>query len=220
MLSGIGPSSQLTAYSIPQVSNLPVGEGLHNHLSATMWFKPKHPERGLAIGSSLFNEKAPDLKSGNPIDWIITESIDDLSQASNVPDSTANDHVIAQPRGHVELFVSYAPIAAPAFSTTVWRARTHISTPILGLLPTSRGSISLSSLDPTADPIIDPNHLSTEPDGEAMRTGVRAVLRTTLDTSAGKPIIEGETPPQGLFIYFSPAVWVIVEIGMPRTWSD
>lgn len=196
MLSGIGPINQLASHSIPNISDLPVGEGLHDHLSATMYFKLKHPERGLAIGSSLFSKMAPDFESGNPIDWIVTESIKDPSRAAECQGLAANDPLITQPRGHVEFFVSYAPIAAPAFFDHSL-AGTHISTPILGLLPTSRGSIRLASPDPTADPIIDPNYLDTEIDREAMRTGVRSVLRTMLDTTAGRSVIEDETPPPG-----------------------
>lgn len=195
MLSGIGPSDQLSSHDIPAIADLPVGEGLHDHLSATMYFKLKHPDRGHAIGSARFGEMAPDFKSGNPIDWIITESINP-AQAAKVQGMKADDPDIAKHRGHVEFFVSYAPIAAPAFFDHSL-AGTHVSTPILGLLPTSRGSIRLANNDPKADPIIDPNYLGTEIDREAIRTGVRTVLRTMLDTAAGRSIIEEETPPPG-----------------------
>lgn len=196
MLSGVGPHDQLASHGIPTVADLPVGKGLHDHLSATMYFKLRHPERGLAIGSSRFGEMAPDFKNGNPIDWIVTETIKDPSRAAKGLEIAANDSLLARPRGHVEFFISYAPIAAPAFFDYSL-VGTHISTPILGLLPTSRGNISLASTDPTADPIIDPNYLDSEIDREAMRTGVRSVLHTMLDTAAGKAIIEEETPPPG-----------------------
>ena len=196
MLSGVGPLDQLASHGIPTVADLPVGEGLHDHLSATMYFKLKHPERGLAIGSSRFGEMAPDFKSGNPIDWIVTESIKDPSRAAKAQNIAVDDPLQAHPRGNVEFFVSYAPIAAPAFFDYSL-AGTHISTPILGLLPTSRGSVRLLSGDPTENPIIDPNYLDSEMDREAMRTGIRSVLHTMLDTAAGKSIIEEETPTPG-----------------------
>lgn len=196
MLSGIGPLDQLASHSIPIIADLPVGRGLHDHLSATIYFKLQHPERGLAIGSSRFSETAPDFKKGNAMDWIVTESIKDPSRVAKVQNFAADDPVIAQPRGHVELILSYAPVAAPAFFDYSL-AGTHISTPILGLLPTSRGSISLANTDPSADPIIDPNYLDTELDREALRTGVRSVFRIMLDTAAGRSIVEEETPPPG-----------------------
>ena len=196
MLSGVGPQDQLAFHGIPTVANLPVGDGLHDHLSATLYFKLKRPELGLAIGSSRFSEVAPDFQKGNPIDWIVTESIKAPSRAAKAQKIPADDPLLAHPRGHVEFFVSYAPIAAPAFFDYSL-AGTHISTPILGLLPTSRGSIRLVNTDPTEDPIIDPNYLDGEMDREAMRTGIRSVLHTMLDTAAGRSVIQEETPPPG-----------------------
>ncbi|KAI4112767.1 MAG: hypothetical protein LQ338_008275 [Usnochroma carphineum] len=196
MLSGIGPAKHLVSHDLPVIEDLPVGENLHDHLSGTLYFKLKHPDKGLAIGSPLFPEKAPDFKKGNPIDWIVTLSIPDTSRAVHADDIPVDHAMAAKRRGHVEFFISYAPIAASAFFDHSL-AGTHISTPILGLLPTSRGSVTLSSTDANADPIIDPNYLDTEMDREALRTGVRAVLRTMLDTTHGRTIVEEETPPPG-----------------------
>lgn len=196
MLSGIGPAKQLASHGLPIVADLPVGENLHDHLSATMYFKLKHPQRGLAIGSEIFSKEAPDFMKGNPVDWIATLSIPNPSRTAHFDVTPDSDPLVARPRGHAEFFVSYAPIAAPAFFDYSL-AGTHISTPILGLLPESRGSVTLASTEATADPIIDPNYLAFELDREAMRTGVRAVLRTMLNTTEGNSIIEEETPPPG-----------------------
>ena len=94
------------------------------------------------------------------------------------------------------MFVSYAPIATTA-SFEYNLAGPHVSTPILGLLPTSRGIISLANKDPSADPIIEPNYLDTEMHREALRTGVRIAITVLLDTPQGQSIIEEETPPPG-----------------------
>ncbi|KAL8713853.1 MAG: hypothetical protein Q9220_001998 [cf. Caloplaca sp. 1 TL-2023] len=188
MLSGIGPAEHLTSHGIPIFHDLPVGANLHDHLSATLYFKLKHPEQGLAIGSSLFPEKAPDFKNGNPIDWIVTLTVPDATHMEN--------SFAAKERCDFEFFISYAPIAAPAFFDYSL-AGTHISTPILGLLPTSRGRVTLSNTDAESDPIIDPNYFDTEMDRQALRTGVRVVLRTMLETTDGRAVIEEETPPPG-----------------------
>ena len=66
MLSGIGPMSHLSTYSIPTIVDLPVGKNLHDHLAATLYWKLKHPGQGLAIGSPTFMR--PGFESGNPID--------------------------------------------------------------------------------------------------------------------------------------------------------
>ncbi|MCJ1240158.1 hypothetical protein MMC14_008158 [Varicellaria rhodocarpa] len=194
MISGIGPSDHLSSHNIQTIADLPVGQNLHDHLSATLYWKLRHPERGLAIGHPNFMK--PEFKDGNPIDWIITAPIPDTTRAAKIDKIAPDDPIIRQLRGHCEIFISYAPIAAPAFFKESL-ASTHISSPILGLLPTSRGTLTLSSADPLADPIINPNYLDTEIDREAMRTGFRIILRAMLDTPQGKSFIEEETPPPG-----------------------
>ena len=92
--------------------------------------------------------------------------------------------------------MSYAPIAAPEFFNYSL-VGTYLSSPVLGLLPTSRGTITLASTDPSANPIVDPNYLDSEIDREALRTGIRLVLRAMLDTTSGQSIVEAETPPPG-----------------------
>ena len=194
MLSGIGPVDHLSALSIPTVVDLPVGQNLHDHLASTLYWKLKHPEQGLAIGSPTFMK--PGFEKGNPIDWIVTSSIADTSKAAEADKIAPEDPLIRERRGHVEFFVSYAPIAALAFFDYSL-VGTHISSPVLGLLPTSRGTITLASTDPSADPIIDPNYLNSEIDREALRTGIRLVLRAMLDTPSGQSFVEAETPPPG-----------------------
>ena len=194
MPSGIGPANEVASHGIPVLADLPVGQNLHDHLSATLWWKLKHPEQGLAIGSPSFMR--PELKDGNHINWVITTSRGDTSNVVRVDGLAPEDPLINQPRGHTERFVSYAPITAPAFFDHSL-AGMHISTPVLGLLPTSRGTISLASNDPLAAPIIDPNYLDTELDREAMRTGIRVALRTMLKAPSGKTFIDEESPPPG-----------------------
>ena len=73
----------------------------------------------------------------------------------------------------------------------------YISTPVVELLPTSRGSITLANTDPTADPIIDPNYLATATDRAALRTGLRTAMRA-FESEAGQRIVlggESSQPP-------------------------
>ena len=143
MLFGIGPAKH-DSNGLSTVEDLPVGESLHDHLSTTMYFKLKNPEPGLVIGSALFNEKASDFTKGNPVSWIATLFISEASQAAFVDGIPENDPFIFKSRRHVEFFISYAPVAAPAFFKHSL-AGIHISTLMLGLLPRSRGSVTLSS---------------------------------------------------------------------------
>lgn len=124
MLSGIGLANDLICHGITPVVDLPVGQNLHDHLSATLYWKLKYPEQGLAIGSPNFMR--PEFKDGNPIDWIVTASVADTSNAVRTDNITLDDPLISQPRGYTEFFVSYAPIAALAFFDHSI-AGTHIS---------------------------------------------------------------------------------------------
>lgn len=70
-----------------------------------------------------------------------------------------------------------------------------ITTGILNVLPTSRGRLTLPSLDPTADPLIDPNYYATEVDRAVLRYALRRNL-AAMETPAGQSMIEGEFPPK------------------------
>jgi choline dehydrogenase-like flavoprotein len=72
-----------------------------------------------------------------------------------------------------------------------------MSTPVLGMLPTSRGSITLSSNDPTAPPRIDPNYYATELDRTMMRAGIRRALQVFQESTALKDVIDTEVAPEG-----------------------
>jgi len=52
-----------------------------------------------------------------------------------------------------------------------------ITSMVIAMTPTSRGSVTLASTDPTTYPAIDPNYYSTEAD---IRTGLKKVLSWTL----------------------------------------
>lgn len=66
----------------------------------------------------------------------------------------------------------------------------------LNLLPSSRGSLTLSSTDPAADPVIDPNYNATEADKVIIRDAMRTAMRA-VETPAGKSIIAKEHIPLG-----------------------
>ena len=70
----------------------------------------------------------------------------------------------------------------------------HISTSVVILLPTSRGSITLASTNPTA---IDPNYYATEADRHVMHTGLKKVMQVLLDTPEGQAMVLGETVAEG-----------------------
>lgn len=196
MLSGIGPRSHLEEHNIPIVADLPVGANYHDKISATFFWKLKNPEKGYALGSPAFNK--PEFRHGNPMEWIATIPTpqEELIKAAEADALDSSDPYLQGTRGNVEVMVAYAPIAGGGSEFRVPPDGKHISSPIVLLLPTSRGMITLASTDPTADPILNPKYLATETDRAAMRAGMRLALRI-METDIAREVVEGETPPPG-----------------------
>lgn len=71
----------------------------------------------------------------------------------------------------------------------------HITTSLIGLLQSSRGSVKLNSSHPNDNPVIDPQYFSTNVDSYTMREGLRTIARLILKTPQGSELIENETPP-------------------------
>jgi len=103
--------------------------------------------------------------------------------------------LLSPPRSHTESYFVYVGVneADPAIPMD----GTHITTSVVGLLPTSRGTISLASTDPETAPLIDPNYYATEADRYVMRTGLRKMTQVVLETPQGQELIQSETVPEG-----------------------
>lgn len=159
LLSGIGPATELAKLSIPQIVDLPVGQNLHDHVTVVQYWKVKHPEKGIAAGSPAFNE--PAYQHGLPCDWLLTESVPaDKVKAAFLKDGVEIDekHSYFQGRGHFEGLINYAP---PSTHVTGMAEKVpfdgaHISAATCMFLPTSRGTVTLASLDVRENPVIDP----------------------------------------------------------------
>ncbi len=198
MLSGIGPADVLQRAGIRQIVDSPeVGRNFFDHLSLFQAWKLRHPENGLAMGSPLFNK--PEYLNGLPIDWITFDNIPKshlkvAMQRDDVEMSEQHAH-LAPGRCHMAHVVFYAPIGLEE-SYKVPVDGTHLATNVVNFLPTSRGTISLSSDDPTADVVLDPAYNSTETDREILRTGVRRMARIMESAGLGEEV-ESEAPPDG-----------------------
>ncbi len=74
---------------------------------------------------------------------------------------------------------------------------THISNTLMGMKPTSRGTVTIASKDPIEAPLIDPNYFSTEVDKYVWRHLLRRITAFMIgDTALGR-LVEGETPLPG-----------------------
>ncbi|GAB1195941.1 hypothetical protein APSETT444_005206 [Aspergillus pseudonomiae] len=201
ILSGIGPREILSQHDIPVVIDAPdVGRNLYDHLEFAQYWKLKDPSKGYALGSDNPLFAKPEFGQGVPVDWIVTTSIpkDGLVEAITADEGSppSADHpLLKAERSFLEYIVLYA--AGSPSDPVVPLDGTHICMTIVGLLPTSKGHVTISSTDLTDPPVIDPNYLSTEVDRYAWRTGLRTAAQLFLGTDSGKSLIDQETPPDG-----------------------
>lgn len=201
MLSGIGPAAELAKHHIPlQVDSPQVGQNLSDHTSITQFYRINDPELGHCAPAPAFF-KDPSYLQGFPTDYIITESVPTpllqqslrLDSTTQVPPTHPHLH---PPRSHYELIPMYAPTEVPLTNMSVPLDGSIISTGILNLLPTSRGSITLASTDPSADPLIDPNYYATHTDRCILRTAIRRNM-AAFETPEAREVVKEEVPPPG-----------------------
>ena len=202
MLSGIGPKDVLQKYSIHQlIENPDVGKNFSDHPAVTQFYRVREPEKGLCAPSPQFNH--PSYLEGFPTDYVVTESVPSglLSKAiqhdesSKDTDIATHPHVVL-PRSHYEILPMYAPTEVPLTNMNIPLDGSIISIGLLNLLPTSRGTVTLASADPTADPVIDPNYYATEVDRVILRTAMRRNM-AAFESPAGQAVVAEEVAPPG-----------------------
>ncbi|KAF2177453.1 GMC oxidoreductase [Zopfia rhizophila CBS 207.26] len=201
LLSGIGDAQELRKHGIEQSIDLPdVGKNLHDHLIVYRYWKLRHPERGFALGSPIFND--PAYANGGPLDWLTTTSVPKAGLKAALEkdeeSSVSDDHpLVVGPRSHVEAGILYAAFGGEQIGLDLRLDGTVIMTFYMGCLPTSRGSITLSSTDPSDPPVINPNYYATETDRYVMCQGWRTISKLMLETPEGQDMVSGEVKPEG-----------------------
>lgn len=202
LLSGIGDSQELSKHNIPVKIDLPgVGHNLHDHLMVFRYWKLREPEKGLALGSPLFD--GPNFEQGVvPEDWLVTTTVPSTGLQSALEKDeggpvSPNHALIAGPRSHLELATIYAAFGGEVVGLDIPMDGTAIMNFYMICLPTSRGTVSLTSSDPADTPAIDPKFCDTETDRYVMREGWRLISRLMLETPEGKDLVAEEIVPQG-----------------------
>lgn len=201
MLSGIGDKSQLQEDNTPLQVDLPwVGKNLADHLGSMRYWKLRQPEKELAHGSPRFED--PVYQKGSPADWLVTATVPSqgLKAALDKDEGTpiSDDHPsIKSPRSHIEIDIMYTVTRPEGCDFSVPVDGSAIMTYFFHCLPTSRGSVRLSSSDPSAAPIIDPNHYATEADRFVFRHAWRMQAQLMQQTPEGRDLVVHEIRPDG-----------------------
>ena len=201
MLSGIGPAQMLQKYGIEVLQDVPgVGANLTDHFALYQFFKVQNSELGLSVGSAAFTDNT--LTKGFPVDWTVNDAVPlaTLSQALQIDEAQGKEQPTAgrsriladdPSRSHTQTFIVYSTLGIPGIPVD----GSIITTSTTLLTPTSRGTISLASTNPSDPPTIDPNFYATAADRAMLIHGVRRLLRALLATPSGQQTIEAEVPP-------------------------
>ncbi|KAL3418192.1 Oxygen-dependent choline dehydrogenase 3 [Phlyctema vagabunda] len=198
MLSGIGPRSELEKHSIKPLVDAPgVGANLWDHLQVQSRWKLQDSvaAQGVAIGSNTTLFDNPVYNLGLAEDWVITQTIPKASLIAAITSDegsapTDSHRLLSRTRSFFEtltLYFAYSPSdpVVPADGS-------HITAALIGLMPTSRGTIKLNTTDPRDAPIINGNFYTTQVDRLAMRQGLRNLARMFLNTTEGLAMVERE----------------------------
>lgn len=196
MLSGIGPKLELASHGITQIVDAPeVGRNFHDHFSQTLWWKLRHPEPGQSVGTPLWTDPAYFL--GKPVDWVVfSQAPSEQLVPALAQEPESHEHLLDPECCHTETLVVYVP-TGKLTGYELPMDGTFISSCVLGIMPISRGRITLASTDAKDDPVNDPNFYASEVDRVMLRHGIRQVVKLFLGTSEGQEMVKSEAVPEG-----------------------
>lgn len=196
MLSGLGPKETLVQHGIETKMDISqVGKNFNDHIMMHLNWKLKNPSNGYALGSTnpLFAE--PQFATGTPLSYVACTDVprDGLEAAIAKDEGRAvpNHYLLRKDWAMMENLVMY--LAVPPLGID----GTHISNALMGMKPTSRGTVTIASNDPAEAPLIDPNYFSTEVDKYVWRHSLRRIAAFMTGDSALGRLVEGETPRPG-----------------------
>ncbi|MBB4682893.1 GMC family oxidoreductase [Amycolatopsis jiangsuensis] len=186
MLSGIGHAEHLREHGIDVLADLPVGDNLHDHMFHALTFR---------VSSCRNKGTAPYFARGlarellRPGTTFLANSVFEAvaflrtSQAEAVPDLQLHLLPWAYVSPNQDAPIRHAVDKRPAL--------TVLSTMIY---PKSRGTLRLSSADPAATPLIDPQYLADPADLEVLAEGSEMV-REIFASKAFKGSVKEELHP-------------------------
>jgi choline dehydrogenase len=163
MLSGIGPAAQLAPFDIPVRLDKPgVGGNLHDHLQLRMIFKVSGVTTLNATYASLIG------RAGMGLDYLLRRRGPMTMAPSQLGAFTRSDP--AQDRANIQYHVQ--PLSLGKFGEALHPFPAFTAS-VTNIQPTSRGALTLKSIDPAVPPAIAPNYLATPEDRRVAADSIR-----------------------------------------------
>lgn len=188
-LSGVGNAAALQKLGVPVVHDLPyVGENFLDHLQSRLTYACT---KAITLNDVL-PSKLKTIAMG--VKYMLTHK-----GIMATPSATAHANVetpLEPGRAGVKIQVHHLS-GADRYANSKGFGLDPFSGFAIGffqLRPASRGSIHISSKDPTADPIINPNYMGEEVDRAHMLEALR-LIRKVMSQKAIAPYVARETRP-------------------------
>lgn len=182
-LSGIGDATALASLGIPLVHHLPgVGQHLQDHLGLFVQHACSQP---LSLSWTRKRSRWP----GMGLSWLLFGRGRAASTTDESGGLMRSDPSLEQP----DMLVAFAPKAENVDPRSVMSEHGY-QLYIAATRPTSAGSVSLRSTDPTEHPVLRFNYLATKEDQEFWPRAIRSV-REIFDQPAFASVDGGETVP-------------------------
>ncbi|XP_072045753.1 alcohol dehydrogenase [acceptor]-like isoform X2 [Amphiura filiformis] len=184
LLSGVGPKSHLQEFDIECVADLPVGQNLQDHLAIQMKVSVKPGSQVNTVSNTPMNtngvEAAGFIKTGLEEPEMDSPDMQFHYVGGFYPYGIDEDKFLAlkDPK--------FYPILSQDMPRKERMEMKGFTIAPTFLHPKSTGEIKLSSADPMAPPIIDPNYFDHPYDMKAMLKGIR-VAKEILETKAMTP---------------------------------
>ncbi|KAF9467112.1 alcohol oxidase [Collybia nuda] len=199
MLSGIGPAHHLKELDIPIIKNLPaVGSNLEDHLGVSIAFRAPMKDSLLSLERSIwvfFVEFFRYILFGTgmllaPVLQLAIFTSSQFLDTRGVPTKTK----LASSKSVPDIEIM--PMAYDSGDSKKWDKSKGVYSFLNVLLhPKSKGSVKLTSRDPTASLNIDLNYLSDQSDFGPLRAALRLTLRIRDNMRAlGYPLVDWEVP--------------------------
>ncbi len=185
MLSGIGPADELTKFDIPVALDKPgVGANLQDHLQLRTIYKVSGVKTLNATYASLIG------RAGMGLDYLLRRRGPMTMAPSQLGLFTRSDPTVD--RANIQYHVQ--PLSLDKFGEPLHPFPAFTAS-VANLRPTSRGSVTLKSKDPSQSPAIRPNYLSTPEDrrvaADAIRVTRRIVSQPALQKYAPQEYLPG-----------------------------